>query len=66
MQDIADRATLTAPRFICIIKTKHDLLVKSLHDAIDELIADINTLNENGQLVFEGPEGAPSSACSST
>lgn len=56
VQDIADRATLNRATFYLHYQDKHDLLVKSLHDAIDELIADISTLNENGQLVFEGPE----------
>jgi AcrR family transcriptional regulator len=56
VQDIADRATLNRATFYLHYQDKHDLLVKSLHDAIDELIADIGTLNENGQLVFEGPQ----------
>ena len=56
VQDIADRATLNRATFYLHYQDKHDLLVKSLHDAIDGLIADISTLNDNGQLVFEGPE----------
>ena len=56
VQDIADRATLNRATFYLHYQDKHDLLVKSLHDAIDELIADIGTLNENGQLIFEGPQ----------
>lgn len=56
VQDIADRATLNRATFYLHYQDKHELLVKSLHDAIDELIADIGTLNEDGQLVFEGPQ----------
>ncbi len=56
VQDIANRALLNRATFYLHYHDKHDVLVKSLHDAIDELIADISTLNENGQLVFQGPE----------
>jgi AcrR family transcriptional regulator len=56
VQDIADRATLNRATFYLHYQDKHDLLVKSLHDEIDELIADIGTLNENGQFVFEWPQ----------
>lgn len=56
VQDIANRAVLNRATFYLHYQDKHDLLVKSLHDAIDELIADISTLNENGQLIFEGPQ----------
>jgi AcrR family transcriptional regulator len=54
VQDIADRATLNRATFYLHYQDKHDLLVKSLHDAIDELMADIGPTEENGQLVFDG------------
>lgn len=56
VQDIADRATLNRATFYLHYQDKHDLLLKSLHDAIDELIADIGSPDDGGQLVFEGPE----------
>jgi AcrR family transcriptional regulator len=56
VQDIADRATLNRATFYLHYQDKHDLLVKSLHDAIDELMADIGPMGENGQLVVEGPQ----------
>jgi AcrR family transcriptional regulator len=54
VQDIADRATLNRATFYLHYQDKHDLLVKSLHDAIDELMADIGPSAANGQLVFDG------------
>jgi AcrR family transcriptional regulator len=56
VQDIADRATLNRATFYLHYQDKQDLLVKSLRDAIDELVADIGLpTNEDGRLVFEGP-----------
>jgi AcrR family transcriptional regulator len=54
VQDIADRATLNRATFYLHYQDKHDLLVKSLHDAIDELMADIGPSAASGQLVFDG------------
>jgi AcrR family transcriptional regulator len=56
VQDIADRATLNRATFYLHYQDKHDLLVKSLHDAIDELMADIGPTGTNGQLEAEGPQ----------
>lgn len=54
VQDIAERATLNRATFYLHYQDKHDLLVKSLHDAIDELMTDIGPSEANGQLVFDG------------
>jgi len=56
VQDIADRATLNRATFYLHYQDKHDLLIKSLHDAIDELMADIGPAEDNDQLVVEGPQ----------
>lgn len=56
VQDIADRATLNRATFYLHYQDKHELLVASLRDAIDELVADINQLDESGQLVADGPQ----------
>ncbi len=56
VQDIADRATLNRATFYLHYQDKHDLLVKSLHDAIDELMADIGPTEENAQLIVDGPQ----------
>ena len=56
VQDIADRATLNRATFYLHYQDKHDLLIKSLHDAIDELMADIGPTEENVQLVVDGPQ----------
>ena len=56
VQDIADRATLNRATFYLHYQDKHDLLIKSLHDAIDELMADIGPTEENAQLIFDGPQ----------
>ncbi len=56
VQDIADRATLNRATFYLHYQDKHELLVNSLRDAIDELMADIGPLDENGQLIVDGPE----------
>jgi AcrR family transcriptional regulator len=54
VQDIADRATLNRATFYLHYQDKHDLLVKSLHDAIDELMAGIGPAEADGQLAFDG------------
>lgn len=56
VQDIADRATLNRATFYLHYQDKHDLLIKSLHDAVDELVADIGPTEENVQLVSDGPQ----------
>ena len=56
VQDIADRATLNRATFYLHYQDKHDLLIKSLHDAIDELMADIGPTEENAQLLVDGPQ----------
>jgi len=56
VQDIADRATLNRATFYLHYQDKHDLLIKSLHDAIDELMADIGPAEDSDQLVVEGPQ----------
>ena len=54
VQDIADRAALNRATFYLHYQDKQDLLVKSLRDAIDELMADIGaSTDEHGQLVFD-------------
>lgn len=56
VQDIADRATLNRATFYLHYQDKHDLLVKSLRNAIDELMTDIGaSTDEQGQLIFESP-----------
>ena len=54
VQDIADRATLNRATFYLHYQDKHELLINSLRDAIDELMADIGPTAANGQLVFDG------------
>jgi AcrR family transcriptional regulator len=55
VQDIADRATLNRATFYLHYKDKQDLLTQSLHDAIDELLADIGLAeNGSGQLLSDG------------
>jgi AcrR family transcriptional regulator len=56
VQDIADRATLNRATFYLHYQDKHDLLIKSLHDAIDELMADIGPTNEKAPLMADGPQ----------
>ena len=56
VQDIADRATLNRATFYLHYQDKHDLLIKSLHDAIDELMADIGPTEENAPLMVDGPQ----------
>jgi AcrR family transcriptional regulator len=56
VQDIADRATLNRATFYLHYQDKHDLLIKSLHDAIDELMADIGPTEENAPLIVDGPQ----------
>ncbi len=56
VQDIAERATLNRATFYLHYQDKHELLISSLRDAIDELIADIGTLDDSGQLIFERPQ----------
>jgi AcrR family transcriptional regulator len=54
VQDIADRAELNRATFYLHYQDKQELLVKSLRDAIDELVADIGTsTDEQGQLIFD-------------
>jgi len=54
VQDITDRAGLNRATFYLHYQDKQDLLVKSLRDAIDELVADIGaSTDEQGQLVFD-------------
>jgi AcrR family transcriptional regulator len=54
VQDIADRATLNRATFYLHYQDKHDLLIKSLRDAIDELMTDIGaSAQEDGQLGFD-------------
>jgi AcrR family transcriptional regulator len=54
VQDIADRAGLNRATFYLHYRDKQELLVKSLRDAIDELVADIGaSTDEQGQLVFD-------------
>ncbi|HZY42942.1 MAG TPA: helix-turn-helix domain-containing protein, partial [Anaerolineae bacterium] len=50
VQDIADRATLNRATFYLHYQDKHELLINSLRDAIDELMADIGPTEANGQL----------------
>ncbi len=55
IQDITDKAGLRRATFYLHYQDKQELLVKSLHDAIDELVADIGaSTDEHGQLVFDG------------
>ena len=55
VQDITDRAALNRATFYLHYQDKQELLVKSLHDAIDELMCDIGaSTDEQGQLVFDG------------
>ncbi len=55
VQDIADRANLNRATFYLHYRDKQDLLVQSLRDAIDELMAEIGaSTDEQGQLVFDG------------
>jgi AcrR family transcriptional regulator len=55
VQDITDRAELNRATFYLHYQDKQDLLVKSLRDAIDELMSDIGaSTDEQGQLVFDG------------
>jgi AcrR family transcriptional regulator len=56
VQDIADRATLNRATFYLHYQDKQELLVKSLHDEIDELMADIGPTEENAQLFIDGPQ----------
>src|SRR5512139_3713844 len=56
VQDIADRATLNRATFYLHYQDKHDLLINSLHDAIDELMADIGSTEANAQLLVDGPQ----------
>ena len=54
VQDITDRAALNRATFYLHYRDKQDLLVQSLHDAIDELMSDIGaSTDERGQLVFD-------------
>ncbi len=55
VQDIVERAKLNRATFYLHYQDKHDLLVKSLHDEIDELMADIGPAEDSEQLVNEGP-----------
>lgn len=55
VQDIADRATLNRATFYLHYQDKHDLLINSLHDAIDELMADIDPADDRGQHGSEWP-----------
>lgn len=55
VQDIADRAQLNRATFYLHYRDKQELLVKSLRDAIDELMADIGTsTDEQSQLILDG------------
>lgn len=54
VQDIADRAKLNRATFYLHYRDKHDLLVKSLHDAIDELMADIGPADDDDRPAFDG------------
>ena len=56
VQDIADRATLNRATFYLHYQDKHELLISSLRDAIDELMADIGSINDPTQLVADGPQ----------
>ncbi len=54
VQEIADRAELNRATFYLHYQDKQDLLEKSLHDAIDELVADLGaSTDEQGQLVVD-------------
>jgi AcrR family transcriptional regulator len=54
VQDIVDRAALNRATFYLHYRDKQDLLVQSLRDAIDELMADIGaSTDEQGQLVVD-------------
>ncbi len=54
VQDITDRAELNRATFYLHYQDKQELLVKSLRDAIDELMADIGaSTDEHGQLAFD-------------
>lgn len=55
VQDIADRATLNRATFYLHYQDKQELLVKSLHDEIDELMADISPEDDSDRLAVEGP-----------
>jgi AcrR family transcriptional regulator len=56
VQDIVDRATLNRATFYLHFQDKHELLIKSLRDEIDELVADIGPAEDSDQLVVEGPQ----------
>jgi AcrR family transcriptional regulator len=52
VQDVTERAKLNRATFYLHYHDKQDLLVKSLRDAIDELVADIGaSTDEQGQLI---------------
>ncbi len=54
VQDIVDRAELNRATFYLHYRDKQELLVQSLHDAIDELVADLGASpDEQGQLVID-------------
>lgn len=54
VQEITDRAKLNRATFYLHYQDKQELLVKSLREAIDELMADIGaSTDERGQLVFD-------------
>src|SRR5512139_755400 len=54
VQDIADRAGLNRATFYLHYRDKQELLVKSLRDAIDELVADIGaSTDEQRQLISD-------------
>jgi AcrR family transcriptional regulator len=54
VQDITDRAQLNRATFYLHYRDKQELLVQSLRDAIDELMADIGTsTDEQGQRVVD-------------
>ena len=58
VQDITDRAELNRATFYLHYRDKQDLLVQSLRDAIDELVADIGaTAGESGEQVSDGSRG---------
>ncbi len=55
VQDIVDRATLNRATFYLHYQDKQDLLVKSLRDEIDELMADIRPADARDQSIAEWP-----------
>ena len=55
VQDITDRATVNRATFYLHYQDKNDLLIKSLREALDDLVADIGPpTTDEGQLIVDG------------